>query len=146
MRNGDFSNSPTLSGNLTLDAHSQALLASEGGPIASRPNYAESACLDPIAVGLLKAYVPLPNNLAGGFQNYINQDPQKTSQIDYQFRVDHQINKNNQLIGRIMYEQVLNAFPTMPGVELPITPLPTLTTPQAFNGLLRVQSSITPTC
>ena len=30
MRNGDFSNSPTLSGNLALDAHSQALLASEG--------------------------------------------------------------------------------------------------------------------
>jgi hypothetical protein len=145
IRNGDFSNSPTLSGNLTLDAHSQALLASEGRTncIAS-PTTLNPACLDPIAVGLLKAYVPLPNNPAGGFQNYINQDPQKTSQIDYQFRVDHQINNNNQLIGRIMYEQTLNAFPNDAWSGTPYNTITDAYYTTGFNGLIRVQSTITP--
>ena len=76
MRNGDFSNSPTLHGNLTLDAHSQALLAAQGktncitGPTTLNP-----ACFDPIAVCLTECHVPLPNNPSGGFQNYINQNP-----------------------------------------------------------------------
>ncbi len=145
MRNGDFSNSPTLSGNLTLDAHSQALLASEGRTnCISGPTTLNPACLDPIAVGLLKAYVPLPNNPAGGFQNYINQDPQKTSQIDYQFRVDHQINNNNQLIGRILYEQTLNAFPNDAWSGTPYNTITDAYYTTGFNGLLRVQSTITP--
>ena len=146
MRNGDFSNSPTLKGNLTLDAHSQALLASEGRTnCISGPTTLNSACLDPIAVGLLNAYVPLPNNPGGGFQNYINQDPQRTSQIDYQYRVDHQINQNNQLIGRIMYEQVLNAFPNDSWSGTPYNTITDAYYTTGFNGVIRVQSAITPT-
>jgi len=145
MRDGDFSSSPTLKGNLTLDAHSQELLASEGrtncitGPTTLNP-----ACLDPVAVGLLKAYVPLPNNVAGGFQNYLNQDPQTTSQIDYQFRGDHQINQNNLLIGRIMYEQVLNAFPNDSWGGTPYNTITNAFYTTGFNGVVRLQSAITP--
>jgi len=145
MRDGDFSSSPTLKGNLTLDAHSQALLASEGrtncitGPTTLNP-----ACLDPVAVGLLKAYVPLPNNVAGGFQNYLNQDPQTTSQIDYQFRGDHQINRNNLLIGRIMYEQVINAFPNDSWGGTPYNTITNAYYTTGFNGVVRLQSAITP--
>ncbi len=144
MRNGNFSNSPTLDGNLTLDARSQALLASEGRTnCISGPKTLNPACLDPVAVGLLKAYVPLPNNPSGGFQNYINQDPQKTDQIDYQFRLDHQINKNNQLIGRIMYEQVLNDFPNDAWSGTPYNTITNAYYTTGFNGLIRVQSNIT---
>lgn len=145
MRNGDFSNSPTLSGPLTLDAHSAALLASEGrsncitGPKTLNPN-----CFDPVAVGLLNAYVPMPNNEAAGFQNYINQDPRRTSQIDYQYRLDHQINNNNQLIGRIMYEQVLDAFPNDAWSGTPYNTVTDAYYTTGFNGLVRVQSTITP--
>ena len=67
MRGGDFSSSPTLpaSGSLTLDAHSQALLAGEGKTnCITGPTTLNTACLDPIAVGLLSADVPLPNNPA----------------------------------------------------------------------------------
>ena len=145
MRNGDFSSSPTLTGNLTLDSHSQTLLASEGRTnCITGPTTLSPACLDPVAVGLLNAYVPLPNNAAGGFQNYINQDPQTTSQIDYQFRVDHQINKNNQLIGRIMYEQVLNGFPNDAWSGTPYNTITDAYYTTGFNGLVRVQSAITP--
>ena len=145
MRNGDFTNSPTLTGDFTLDAHSQALLASEGRTnCIAGPRTLNPACLDPVAVGLLNAYVPLPNNVAAGFQNYINQDPQQTSQLDYQYRVDHQINKNNQLIGRIMYEQVLNAFPDDAWSGTPYNTVTDAYYTTGFNGLLRVQSTITP--
>lgn len=146
IRNGDFSSSPTLDGDLTLDAHSQALLASEGKTnCITGPKTLNPACFDPVAVGLLNAYVPLPNNASGGFQNYINEDPQTTSQIDYQFRVDHQINKNNQLIGRVMYEQVLNGFPNDAWSGTPYNTVTDAYYTTAFNGLVRVQSQITPT-
>jgi len=145
MRSGDFSNSPTLKGSLTLDAHSQALLASEGkNNCISGPKTLNPACFDPVAVGLLNAYVPLPNNPAGGFQNYINQDPQTTSQIDYQYRLDHQISKNNQLTGRIMYEQVLNSFPNDAWSGTPYNTITNAYYTTGFNGLVRVQSNITP--
>jgi hypothetical protein len=155
MRNGDFSSSPTLPligppghqvpAPLTLDAHSQALLASEGrtncllGATTINP-----ACLDPIAAGILNAYVPLPNNVAGGFNNYINETPGVTTSLDYQFRVDSQINRNNLLTGRIMYEPVLNSFPNDSWSGTPYNTIRDAYYTTGFNGLLRVQSQITP--
>ena len=146
MRNGDFSNSYTLGSGLAFkDAHSEELLASEGKTnCILNSTTLNPACLDTVAVGLLNAYVPLPNNTAGGFQNYINQDPTVTSQIDYQYRLDHEINKNNQLIGRIMYEQVLNAFPDDAWSGTPYNTVTDAYYTTGFNGMLRVQSSITP--
>jgi Carboxypeptidase regulatory-like domain/TonB-dependent Receptor Plug Domain len=147
MRNGDFSGSPTLpsGGTLTLDAHSQALLASEGKTnCISGATTINPSCIDPVAIGLLNAYVPLPNDTAGGFLNYINENPQKTSQLDYQFRVDHQIDKNNQLTARIMYEPVLNAFPNDSWSGTPYSTITDAYYTTGFNGLVRVQSQITP--
>jgi hypothetical protein len=145
MRDGDFSASPTLpaNGSLTLDAHSQALLAGEGrNNCITGPTTLNPACLDPIAVGLLKAYVPMPNNVAGGFLNYINQTPGRTSQLDYQFRGDHQINGNNLLTARIMYEPVLNAFPNDLWSGTPYDTITDAFYTTGFNGLIRVQSQI----
>jgi Carboxypeptidase regulatory-like domain/TonB-dependent Receptor Plug Domain len=146
MRNGDFSASPTLGAGLSLDAHSQALLASEGKTnCVTNSTTLNPSCFDPVAVGLLNAYVPLPNDVVPGqFQNYINQDPTVTSQLDYQFRVDHQINKNNQVIGRIMYEPVLNSFPDDAWSGTPFNTVTDAYYTTSFNGLLRVQSQITP--
>lgn len=147
MRGGDFSSSPTLpaSGSLTLDAHSQALLAGEGKTnCITGPTTLNTACLDPIAVGLLSADVPLPNNPAGGFLNYINQTPGRTSQLDYQFRVDQQITPKNQFTARIMYEPVLNDFPNDTWSGTPYDTVRDAFYTTGFNGLVRVQSQITP--
>jgi hypothetical protein len=147
MRGGDFSASPTLpaSGSLTLDAHSQALLASEGkSNCITGPTTLNPACLDPIATGLLSAYVPLPNNAVGGFQNYLNLTPGVNTQLDYQFRVDHQINKDNLFIARIMYEPVLNRFPNDSWSGTPYSTIRDAFYTTSFNGLVRVQSQITP--
>jgi hypothetical protein len=145
MRNGDFSNSPTLHGNLTLDAHSQALLAAQGKTnCITGPTTVNPACFDPIAVSLLNTIVPLPNSPSGGFQNYINQNPLTTSQLDYQFRVDHEINNSNQVFGRFMYEPVKNGFPFDNWTGTPYTTITDSFYTPSFNALLRFQSQITP--
>ena len=152
MRNGDFSASPTLptdsNGNplpLSLDAHSQALLASQGrtncilGPTTLNPE-----CLDPVAVALLQTNVPLPNNPAGGFLNYQNSGPETTSQLDYQYRVDHYVNKNNLLTVRIMYEPVKNGFPFDLWGGIPYNTVTDSFYTTGFNGMVRLQTTITP--
>jgi Carboxypeptidase regulatory-like domain len=145
MRNGDFSKSPTLSGNLTLDTPSQVLLASEGKTnCIAGPRTLNSACFDPVAVALLNAYVPLPNNIAGGFNNYINSGPLKTSQPDYQFRVDHYINPNNQLTTRVLYEQVTNSFPYDAWSGTPYDTITDRYYTTGLNAMVRLQSTITP--
>lgn len=147
MRNGSFGASPTLpsSGTLSLDAHSQALLASVGktncitGPTTLNP-----ACFDPVAVALLKEYQPLPNNSGGGFENYINQGPLKTDQVDYDDRLDYTINSDNTLTGRLMYEQVKNSFPYDAWGGMPYDTTTDYFYTTGLNALIRLQSSITP--
>jgi hypothetical protein len=146
MRNGHFGASPTLpTGGLTLDAHSQALLASQGRTnCITNSTTINPTCLNPIATGLLSAYVPLPNNPGGGFNNYINETPGVTTSLDYQFRVDHQINKNNQLTARFMYEPVFNSFPNDAWSGTPYNTIRDGYYTTGDNLLLRVQSTITP--
>ena len=145
MRNGNFSASPTLKGSLALDAHSQALLASQGrtncilGPKTLNP-----ACFDPVAVAIMNAYFPLPNNIPGGFLNYTNSGSHTTSELDYQYRVDHYINKNNQLMTRIDYSPVDNKFPNQSWGGVPFSTIKDFNYTTAFNGLVRLQSTITP--
>ena len=145
MRNGNFGSSPTLNGNLTLDAHSQALLASEGKTnCITGPKTLNTACFDPVAVSVMNAYVPLPNNPNAGFLNYLNQGPLTTSQLDYQFRIDHAINKNNELMTRVMYEPVKNGFPYDTWGGLPYNTITDSFYTTSFNALVRLTSTITP--
>jgi len=155
MRNGDFSADliPLPAKGLTLDANSQALLAARGAtncivtePGQTKPSGLNPACLDPVAVALLNSYVPLPNYTSptNPFINYINQGSETTSQLDYQFRVDHYINANNQVMARVMYEPVKNGFPFDAWGGTPYTTITDSYYTTGFNGLVRVMSSITP--
>ena len=116
MRTGDFSTSPTLpsSKSLTLDAHSAALLATRGlnpatclsaGP-NGRVNQINPVCMDPVSLGLMNAYFPLPNSaVPGQFNNYVNTNPQRLFDSNVLYRIDHTINDKNQIMGRFMYEE-----------------------------------------
>lgn len=145
IRNGDFSSSPTLNGNLTLDAHSQMLLAQEGktncilGPTTVNPS-----CFDPVAVALMNAYWPLPNNPSGGFLNYINQSPLITTQNNYQYRIDHYITPKNALVARLLYQEVDNNYPFESNNN---NPAPTQTAQfytTGLNALIRLTTTFTP--
>ena len=145
MRNGNFSASPTLKGSLHLDANSQAILASEGKlNCISGPTTLNPACFDPVAVALMNAYIPLPNNAAAGFLNYLNQGSQRTSEIQYQFRVDHYINENNLLTTRIDYQNSSIDYPDDSWNGIPFSTVTDSEYQPAFNGLVRLQSSFTP--
>jgi Carboxypeptidase regulatory-like domain/TonB-dependent Receptor Plug Domain len=146
MRNGDFSADTTLPAKgLTLDANSQALLAARGATnCVTNSTTLNPACFDPAAVAIMNAYVPLPNNTSNGFLNYINQGSETTSQLDYQFRVDHYINANNQVMARVMYEPVKNGFPYDAWGGTPYSTITDSYYTTGFNGLVRVMSSITP--
>ncbi len=147
MRNGDFSASPTLTGSLAIDAHSAALLAAEGKTnCVAGPKKLNPACFDPVAVALMNQFWPLPNNPAGGFQNYINQGPSNTDQTNYQYRVDHSITPNNTLIARMMYMSVDQSIPNVnfSGQGNPTGSITENTISTGFNGLVRLTSSFTP--
>ncbi len=141
MRTGDFSSSPTLpSGGLTLDSNSQTLLASEGlsncllGPTTINP-----ACLNPVSVGIMNAYVPTPNYPNGGVLNYINQESAITDVLNYQYRFDHYFTPNEQLTARIIYA---NSVATAPGLPATTT---TQTAEWGYNALARLTSIFSPT-
>jgi hypothetical protein len=146
MLTGNLSASPTLpSGGLTLDAHSQALLASEGlnncilGPSTLNP-----ACLNKVSTTLYSTYVPVPNNPGGGFNNYINQGAAGLDQLDYDYRVDHSFTPNEILTGRALYDEVNQSYPFDNWAGLPYS-----TTTDSFyttgsNLLVRLNSILTP--
>ena len=145
MRNGDFSASPTLTGNLTLDANSQTLLASEGkSNCITGPKTLNPSCFDPVAVALLNAYVPLPNNPSGGFNNYINQGSQPTNQLSYQDRVDHYLTKDNLLTVRFDYEPIKTAYPYDNWNGTIFNTINDSAYRTSLNNMVRVQSAITP--
>lgn len=146
MRDGDFSASPTLKNHkLVLDAHSQSLLASRGRTnCVLGDTTLNKACFDPVAVALMNAYWPLPNNPSGGFLNYINQAPATTVQFDHQYRVDHSINANNILTGRVMYEEVKNAYPYDAWQGNPAPTIKEALYTTGMNALLRETATITP--
>lgn len=146
MRNGDFSASPTLTGPLTLDAHSQTLLALDGRTnCISGPKTLNPACFDPVAVAVMNAYWPLPNNLSAGFLNYLNQGNKTTNQGDSQYRLDQTINSKNQLMAHFLYEPVDQRFPDGLGLALNPTPrIPEIEYTTGLNDLIRLTTFFTP--
>ena len=143
---GNLAASQTLpTGGLVLDAHSQALLASEGlTNCVVSPTQLNPACLNKVSTTLYHDYVPAPNNPGGGFNNYINQNPEKLSQLDYTYRVDHSFSENETLTARAMYEEVNQQYPFDNWFGSPYS-----TTTDSFyttgsNLLLRLNSVLTP--
>ncbi|MEO8660810.1 MAG: carboxypeptidase-like regulatory domain-containing protein [Bryobacteraceae bacterium] len=55
--------------------------------------------INPSALTLMNALTNLPNNPGGGFQNYINTNPEILSQNDIQIKVDHSIGSKLRLMG-----------------------------------------------
>nr|WP_252263952.1 carboxypeptidase regulatory-like domain-containing protein [Paracidobacterium acidisoli] len=147
FRNGDFSQSQTLTGGaFKLDPGSTALLASEGKTnCVLGQKTLNTACFDPTAVAIMNSYMPLPNHIVGtSFLNYLNQGSQVTSEFDSQYRVDHYFNPNELLVVRYMSSPTTVNYPDVPQqgyVGSNITE--TITTP-ALNMMARLSSTLTP--
>jgi hypothetical protein len=82
------------------------------------------------ALALLNALVPLPNNPAGGFNNYLNLNPQTLSQNQYQVRGDQVVTNSEQVSGGFFQIHELELDPNHIG--------PYSTTTQYDPGTYRV--------
>jgi hypothetical protein len=82
------------------------------------------------SLALLNALVPLPNNPAGGFNNYINLNPQTLSQNQYQVRGDQAVTSSEQVSGGFFQIHELELDPNHVG--------PYSTTTQYDPGTYRV--------
>jgi Carboxypeptidase regulatory-like domain/TonB-dependent Receptor Plug Domain len=82
------------------------------------------------SLALLNALVPLPNNPTGGFNNYINLNPQTLSQNQYQVRGDQAVTNSEQVSGGFFQIHELELDPNHIG--------PYSTTTQYDPGTYRV--------
>jgi hypothetical protein len=149
MRNGDFTNSPTLpSGGLTLDSGSASILANLYPGVNCVPDktHLNSACFDPNSVAMMNRFWPLPNLVVPGrFNNYINSGAETFNVEDHNYRIDQNFGSRFSLLARVSYE---NARDLPPNLAWGPNPAPTQkqeikTT--GFNDLLQFTANISPT-
>jgi len=63
-----------------------------------------AARLNPNSLALIAALYPLPNDVANGFNNYLNETPNVLTQRDDEFKVDHNFNEKYRLTGEFFDE------------------------------------------
>jgi Carboxypeptidase regulatory-like domain len=82
-------------------------------PLTKKPfpgNVIPSTRLMPQAVALMNATAPLPNNPEGGFNNYINEDPQINSQRNDVIKVDYDFTPKYRLTGEYIGEHATTLY------------------------------------
>src|SRR2546425_1114037 len=105
----------------------------------------DPSCFDPNAVLLMNQFWPLPNNPAGGFNNYINPGVDLKTQRNDTYRVDYIISQRLSLTARFMHEIATEDLPALTWGPNP-APTTTQTLGQtSFNSLLRFSANISPT-
>ncbi len=142
MRGGNLAGSVGMPADgLTLTPQGQSLLAAEG-----KANCIESSttlnpsCLDSTALAILTQYQPTENASNASF-NYINNKPNTFSQIDHDYRIDHEISPKESLMGRVMYEQTDNFYPDSTyGGSSVAGPITDSIFTSGFNALVRLTS------
>lgn len=108
MRNGIFPTTGPFATTITNPA--------TGLPFPN--NTIPTTLLNPSAIALLNALVPLPNNPAGGFDNYINASPSINNFRQDLFKVDYMINDKLRLTGEYFDDrgQITNPYGWVSGV------------------------------
>jgi hypothetical protein len=157
MRNGDFSNDPTLFGinknGLSLDAASQAILSSEypgvsclsaSGLNGTNLDTINKACMDPNSVAMMQHFWPyLPNQ--SGFNNFIDTGAEINDGQDYTERIDHRFNDKWLLLARISYETATDSFPYLSWASNPEPSESNFFKQTGWNNVLQLTTNINPT-
>src|ERR1035437_6059424 len=146
MRGGNLAGSRGMPASLSLTATGAQLLAAQGKTkcIASATTL-NPACLDADALAILKTYQPQTPNASDPNFNYVNNEPDTNSQIDHDYRIDHNFGPNESLTGRVMYEETNDFAPasTWGGGSVPTIATSIYTS--GLNAMLRLTSTLTPT-
>jgi len=150
MRDGDFTNSPTLgTGGLSLDKSSQAFLAQLHPGVNCLPDstHLNKACFDQNSILIMQKFFPPPNLgvAANKMPNYINPGVEKVDQRNDNFRVDHRFSDKLALLARFSYERVVDTPPAATWTGNPTTTESQSIKTTGFNNLVRLTYNITPT-
>ena len=142
---------------LTCDSYCQTLLTTrhlsvttcfgkDGNGVTNQLN---AACFDPASVYFINpsnGFMPLPNlpqNNNTSFANYINTNPEKDSQNDTIYRIDHHIGQKHLITARYMHEEVDDIRPARNYNDPDPDPGAVAYTP-ALNMLVRWNYMVTP--
>lgn len=118
MRGGDFGSICTsgfAANGVCNDRNADGTVADQltnpatGQPFAN--NVIPANMLNSSSLSLLNALEPLPNNPAGGFQNYLNLTPAINSQRDDQIKVDQNFGSRLHLMAEYLDERQTNGNP-----------------------------------
>lgn len=113
-------------------------------------NQLRTTCFDSASTFFINpanGFLPLPNqpqNNNTSFANYINTEPERDSQNDTIYRIDHYLTRKNLIIVRYMHEEVNDVRPARNYNDPSPTPGAIAYTP-ALNALVRWNYTITPT-
>ena len=80
-----------------------------------------STMINSNSLAFMNALYPLPNNPAGGFNNYINNTPQITNQRDDEIKVDHNFSPKIRLTGEYFDETQDLVTPALSASSSPFT-------------------------
>lgn len=150
MRQGNFATGdPYFPGSLSLSPLGQSLLAAEGRTncIAS-PTTLNPSCIDPGALAIVNAYMPLDNVSNNSNYNYINTQAIPFTQFDEDYRMDQNFGSKHTLTGRFMYEEANNSYPNTVNPNGWGSPYPEVSSSiytTGLNFLVRLTSTFTPT-
>jgi hypothetical protein len=148
MRNGDFTNSPTLgTGGLSLGAAPTQILAQEhpGVNCVVNSTHLNPACFDPNAMLIMNKLWPLPNNPAGGFNNYINTGTERFDGEDHTYRIDHNFSEKYRLLARSSYENIRDEPPYLAWGSNPAPTTKQKIKTTGWNNFLNFTATINPT-
>lgn len=148
MRSGDFSADPTLpTGGLKLDTASAALLASEHpGVTCVTATTINQSCMDPNSVAMMGHFWPiLPNDVANGFNNYLDTSVERNDGQDYTERIDHRFNDKYTMMARVSYETGTDAWPYLSWGGNPEPSEAEAFKETGFNNMIQFTANINPT-
>lgn len=84
-------------------------------------NQIPASRINPASLAYLNAMAVLPNNQTSAFNNYINVNPQRLTQNDEMFKVDHNISSKLRLTAEYFYEGQTSNLPAASRMGSPFT-------------------------
>ncbi len=148
LRDGDFSNSPTLaSGGLALDSTGASILNHyhPGVNCLTDSTHINPACFDPNSLLMLNYFYPQPNYPGHGFNNYLTSGAEFFHGEDYTYRIDHNFNEKVRLLGRVSRENIRDIPPDNAWGANPFPTSSQEIETLGWNNILQLTYDISPT-
>lgn len=135
MRQGDFQQEAVRTGKNIID------------PVSGQPfpnNIIPASRINASAQTMMNYLLPLPNNPGGGFQNYLNDLPDKQNQRQEVVRVDHAVSDKFHILFHYIQEDVYDTAPKNPFGGSPFASISGLLNTYSKNAYISLTNILSP--